>query len=373
MKYQTLLQQIIRGTLVILLLVGCGAPAATPVSEVPAATSTSVPSTSAPTPKPSAASLFVCARFDADANGEFLGEEEVQGIFAVTVMGQQSQAERISEAAFWHDDLVVSPTGDRIAYTSMREDTNDDGIVLPMFDSDSPVTVYTANLDGSDEIELLSLGKDQGFPSELMWSRDGQQLAIRMSFPLNVLILNADGSNQQQMSLADFTTSEIYGDFSPTFSPDGTQRILANSDGGVVVVSSDKTYSDVQDNPPLTDSPFLSLAWSPDGTRILMASRSKSDEFAPQPPPSTLYAINADGGGNLTQLSALGEFSEMGLASWSPDGKRIAFLAFLEDTDGDGYVDKSRSGDPILFMVNEDGNQKQRLLSDEYQLGCLGW
>ena len=127
MKYQTLLQQIIRGTLVILLLVGCGTPAATPISEVPAATSTPIPSTSAPTPEPSAASLFVCARFDADANGEFLGEEKVQGIFAVTVMGQQGRAERISKANFWHDDLVVSPTGNRIAYTSMREDTNDDG------------------------------------------------------------------------------------------------------------------------------------------------------------------------------------------------------------------------------------------------------
>jgi hypothetical protein len=52
MSYQKLLQQMIGVTLFLLLLVGCGAPAATPVSEAPAATSTPVPSAATPTPEP---------------------------------------------------------------------------------------------------------------------------------------------------------------------------------------------------------------------------------------------------------------------------------------------------------------------------------
>jgi len=44
-------------TLIMLLLVGCGAPAATPVSEAPAATSTPVPSAATPTPEPPTTTL----------------------------------------------------------------------------------------------------------------------------------------------------------------------------------------------------------------------------------------------------------------------------------------------------------------------------
>ena len=57
MSYQKLLRQMIGVTLVMLLLVGCGAPAATPVSEAPAATSTpelpaATPTLEAPTLTP---------------------------------------------------------------------------------------------------------------------------------------------------------------------------------------------------------------------------------------------------------------------------------------------------------------------------------
>jgi len=50
MSYQKLLPQMIGLTLVMSLLVGCGAPPATPVSEAPVATSTPVPPTATPVP-----------------------------------------------------------------------------------------------------------------------------------------------------------------------------------------------------------------------------------------------------------------------------------------------------------------------------------
>lgn len=52
MSRQKLLQQVVGATLVIVFLVGCGAPAATPMSEATAATSTLVPSAATPTSKP---------------------------------------------------------------------------------------------------------------------------------------------------------------------------------------------------------------------------------------------------------------------------------------------------------------------------------
>ena len=54
MNHQKLLQQVIGVTLVMLLLVGCGTPTATSVSETPAAISTLAPSTATPTPMPAA-------------------------------------------------------------------------------------------------------------------------------------------------------------------------------------------------------------------------------------------------------------------------------------------------------------------------------
>ena len=55
MSRSILLQQVIAVTLVMLMLVGCGTPAATPVSEAPAATST--PKASTATPEPPTATL----------------------------------------------------------------------------------------------------------------------------------------------------------------------------------------------------------------------------------------------------------------------------------------------------------------------------
>ena len=57
MSYQKLLRQMIGVTLVMLLLVGCGAPPATPTSEAPAATSTPAPSVATPTPAPTSTPL----------------------------------------------------------------------------------------------------------------------------------------------------------------------------------------------------------------------------------------------------------------------------------------------------------------------------
>lgn len=51
MSHRNLLQQVIGATLVVVFLVGCGAPAATPLSEAPAATSMPAPSKTTPTPE----------------------------------------------------------------------------------------------------------------------------------------------------------------------------------------------------------------------------------------------------------------------------------------------------------------------------------
>jgi predicted esterase len=100
MSYQKLLRQMIGVTLVMLLLAGCGAPAATPVSEAPAVTPTPepptatftpipptptpIPPTATPTPEPPTAMPTVTV-----APSEFIASkvEDVVGIWETQFMG----------------------------------------------------------------------------------------------------------------------------------------------------------------------------------------------------------------------------------------------------------------------------------------------
>ncbi len=314
--------------------------------------------------------LFICATHDADGDGQWTDEELVRGIFALTLSGDDVQVKRISEPSFWHDNVAVSPPGNRIAYTSLRQDINGDGIVNPLFDNAGGVGVHAANPDGSKEIGLLYVDDSQEAPSALTWSRDGKQLAINLG-SAGWSIINADGSNLREMSWVDFTASEAYNDFNRAFSPDGSQRVWPLVEGGWTVTPADATMADARNVPPMTDWPSLALAWSPDGTRILLASQPETNMSSPFPPAQTLHAIKADGSG-LTQLSAQGEASAS--AGWSPDGKQVAFLSWWDDTDSDGVADAKRDS-PALYVVNADGSQKRRLLSEAYRLqpDCLAW
>jgi dipeptidyl aminopeptidase/acylaminoacyl peptidase len=309
-------------------------------------------------------SIFITAWHDANGDGQFLGEEQLPGIFAVAPEGDG--VTRISEPGFWHIGASVSPTGGRMSYSAWRQDTNGDGVADP-YDEQA---IYVADLDGSNEVEIMR----SGTIAAGLWSRDGTRLAVQYGEQGDWLIVNADGSGERNLTQDEFQATE-YSAFDWLISPDGTLRIEIGTGPTWFVVDAERPPGDLGGAVPLSDevSNYMLIGWAPDSERILLVVREGGGQEAlPWEVPITLYAINADGSG-LTQLSSDGGGSE--LAQWSPDGKQTAYLSWWEDADGDGVAEQQRDRQsPALYVVNADGSEGRRLLGDDYRIGiALGW
>ena len=113
----------------------------------------------------------------------------------------------------------------------------------------------------------------------------------------------------------------------PAWSPDGRTIVFVSwRDGNGEVYAMDANGSSPRN---LTQNPAKDVrpAWSPDGRSIAFVSirdrhQRMQREFG-RPEPSDIYVMNADGSGkrNLTRDRANDD-----LPTWSPDGRRIAFL-----------------------------------------------
>lgn len=90
----------------------------------------------------------------------------------------------------------------------------------------------------------------------------------------------------------------------------------------------------------------LGLSWSPDGKRIAYVAAG------------SLHAVKVDGSGDTTLTSGVGV---EGFPSWSPDGSRIAFGCTVE------------SGNSDICVVMADGSGLVRLTSDPAVDGRPSW
>jgi len=134
---------------------------------------------------------------------------------------------RLTDTPGYDAEAVVSPVGDKIAFTSLRNGDLD---------------VYTMNLDGSN---VRQLTHDLGYDGGPFFSPDGKKIVYRGYHPsspkdiaeyeellreekikpmdLQIRIMDADGSNKKQI------THNDGANFAPFFHPDGERIIFASN------------------------------------------------------------------------------------------------------------------------------------------------
>jgi TolB protein len=181
--------------------------------------------------------------------------------------------------------------------------------------------IYTMNPDGSDVLQLTFFSSTGGSAQGGSWSPDGRQIAFvgaanAVNGPFQLWIMNSDGSNQHLL-----LNDPDYGDWVPSFSPDGGQIVFTrcgidcaiyqiNADGsGLKAITHFNSDTDVVDWGPV---------YSPDGTTIAFTSLWRAGVM------EAIYLMNADGSGmRIFTPPSLGSI----WADWSPGGDELVFYS----------------------------------------------
>jgi Tol biopolymer transport system component len=232
------------------------------------------------------------------ANGKiaFVSEETGNGEISVVDPAGGPAVNLTNHAAAEHDP-AWSPDGTRIAFTS---------------DRDGNPEIYVMEADGSDPTRLTN---DPAADDEAAWSPDGSRIVFtRVTGSVKKLwLMNSDGTGQVQLTFGSQGADE-----SPAWSPDGSLIAFAGPTGAFSIRDIYSVRPDGTDLTRLTETgvPDSNPNWSPDGGLIAFHA-----EF------TGVVTMRPDGSDETPILNTSAYVSP----AWSPEGSDLV-VADLSDT-----------------------------------------
>jgi Tol biopolymer transport system component len=234
------------------------------------------------------------------------------------------------------------------------------GSIAYASDRGGTLDIYVVDVDGSHLVNLTRGSAGNNW--EPVWSPDWTRIAFTSDreggFAPHLYVMDADGS--------DVTRLVDEPGWNPRWSPQGDRLAYVRSEGGGIVVRDLASGSVLYLTAGMAGQEYLPC-WSPDGTRIAFTSDGEGSQ--------QVWVVAADGGAAQRVTQEAG--AAVALA-WSPDGSGILYArGRYEWLSSDLPVNVIRpelnTGQPELWVVELAGGQTRRLLGESQQACGATW